>query len=98
MMPLYIKKYFWDINTNKLNTKKYSTYIISRILEYGDSKAINWLFRVYNKDIIKEVILKYRGLSPKSSNFWRLLFNLDKSEIVCMKKSYQKMQKTHWSY
>ena len=97
-LPSFLKRYFWDTNFYNLDSSKNTFYIIARLLEFGDTKAIKWLFKTTDKKKIKEVILKARELSPKSGNFWGLVFKLDKKEILCLKKSYQKMQSSHWHY
>lgn len=81
-----------------LDFQKDADYIIRRILEYGDINAVKWLLKVFDKKLIKEIILKSRGFSSRTANFWRLFFKLDKNKILCLKKSYQKTQKTHWPY
>lgn len=97
-LPLFLKKYFWDIDFDNLNFKKREEFVILRILEYGDIKSTQWLFKNINKKRIKETILNQRVLSPKTTNFWCLFFNLKKEKILCLKKPYQKMQKSHWTY
>lgn len=95
-LPTFLKKYFWDVDFNKLDLKKNKFYIISRLLEYGDIKATRWLFKNVERGKIKAAILRFRGFSPPTINFWRIFFNLDKSKILCLQKSYQKTQKSHW--
>mgnify|MGYP006943673440 CR=1 FL=1 len=95
-LPPFLKKYFWNVDFSKLDFKKDSFFIINRILEYGDDKALRWLFKNASKKQIKEVVLNSRELTAKSANFWGLMFNLDRNKILCLKKPYQKMQKTHW--
>ena len=97
-LPLSFKKYFWNVDFSELNLEENSFFIITRILEYGDIKSLCWLFRHTNRGQIEEVIMKSRELSPKTANFWSLFLNLDKNKILCLKKSYQKMQKSHWIY
>lgn len=96
--PYFLKKYFWDVNFDSLDSKRDQLYIITRLLEYGDIEAIRWLIKTVKPGKIKEIILQSRQLSPKTVNFWKLFFNLDKSKIQCLKKSYQKMQSSHWPY
>ncbi len=98
MISPKLKKYFWDIDVDRLDFKKEPEYVIIRLLEYGDVWAIRWLLRTFDKELVKKTILKHRGLSPRSINFWSLLFNLDKEKILCLNKSYQKVRKTHWPY
>jgi len=97
-LPRFLKKYFWDVEFPRLDSKKDSSYITARILEYGDVKAIRWLFRALPKGKIKEVVRKSRQFSPKSINFWSLFFNIKPNQIECLRRSYQKTQKSHWPH
>jgi len=97
-LPSFLKKYFWNIDFTKLDLEKDSFFVITRILEYGDVKDLCWLFKNVKRKQIEEVIMKSRELSPKTANFWSLFLNLDKNKILCLKKSYQKMQRSHWIY
>jgi len=97
-MPLFLKKYFWDVDFSGLDFRENPGYITARILEYGDAKAIKWLFGASQKNEIKKVVMKSRQLSSKTANFWSLFLNINRNKIECLKKSYQKMQKSHWPY
>lgn len=98
MIPLRFKRYFWDSDFDKIDAKKDSLFIIGRILEYGNREAIIWMIKNFKKAELKQVLLKRRGFSQKSANYWAHIFNIPKNKILCLKKSYQKMQKTHWSF
>ena len=93
-----LKRFFWDVNPNTLDFKKNSEYVIVRILEYGDPEALGWLFKTYNKEMIKKVLREKRGFSKKSANFWSKILDVDKNEIQCLKKFYQERRKIHWPY
>jgi len=95
-LPSFLKKYFWNVDFAKLDLEKNSFFVITRLLEYGDIKSLCWLFKHTGRRQIEEVIMKSRELSPKTANFWSLFLNLDKNKILCLKKSYQKIQRTHW--
>jgi len=97
-LPKFLKKYFWDIDFEKLNLEKRREYIILRILEAGDIKSVRWLFKNFPKEKIKDAIMNRRGLSLKSLYFWSSFFNISEKKILCLKKSYQKTQKSHWPY
>lgn len=72
-LSLSIKKYFWDIDPKKAAPKKHPEYYIKRVLEYGDLKAYSWIKKVYGLEKIAKVAKNSR-LTPKSANFWRLMF------------------------
>jgi len=97
-LPAEFKKYFWEVDASQLDFQEKPEYIIFRILEYGDIQAVRWLFRNFKKELIKNVILTHRGFSPRAINFWSSFFNIKKEKILCLKKSYQETQKTHWPY
>lgn len=98
LLPNFLRKYFWDTDFNELSLEKHQKYIILKILEYGDTKDISWLFKNVSRKKIKDTLLNYRGLSLKSLCFWSLFLSIDKEKILCLKKPYQKMQKVHWPY
>lgn len=98
-IPQFLKKYFWDVDFQKLDKKKYSQFIIERILEYGENeKAINWLFRNFTKSEIVKVVTKGRNLSPLSANYWGLVFGIPKTKILCLQKQFQKKLQKIWPY
>ena len=69
LVSSHVKKYFWDIDTSRSDTKAHPEYYIQRILEYGDKKAVVWLKKTYGAKKIKEIAKKVK-LSPKSKNYW----------------------------
>lgn len=97
-LPAFLSKYFWDINFKKLDSKKYPYYIIERILEYGDEKAVKWMMDNFKKTQIKETLIKKRGVSRKSAVYWALIFNIPKEKILCLNKHYQNSFKKTWPY
>lgn len=76
-IPPYVKKYFWEVDTKKLDPKKRPEYIIARILEYGRPDAIRWAWRSFSK---KEWLaaLSMREVSAKSRSFWLSLISVKK--------------------
>ena len=98
MTPVTLKKYFWDVDFKKLNPSKNPYFVIERILEYGDENAVKWMMNNFNRPQIKQTLLKRKGLSGKSANYWSYIFSVPQNKILCLKKSYQKTQKSHWPY
>jgi hypothetical protein len=89
-LPSFLKRYFWDIDFQKLNKKAYRYFIIERILEYGDEKAVKWMKQTFKLEEIKDTLFHSKNLSFKSANFWQLIFNVDRNKILCLKKLSQK--------
>lgn len=98
MLPKNFNRYFWEIDTTKLDTKKRAYYIIERILEYGDTEAVKWMLETYPKDIIIGVLKTSRALSLKSANYWAIIFNTPTSQILCFSKQFRKTSRAIWNY
>ena len=95
-MQEFLKKYFWDVDFSKLTLPKHSSFVAARLLEYGNEEAIRWLFKNIEHSIIKDTLIKSRGLSNKSLLFWSSILNVNERQIPWLRKSYQKMQEKHW--
>lgn len=76
MIPTSLKRFFWDIRIEDANIANHKDYIVSRLLEFGDERAVDWLESHYATDEIAAVVRKSRSLSPKSRNYWRLKYHL----------------------
>ena len=95
-LPNYMKKYFWEVDFSKLDLAKFRIYILKRLMEYGDEKAIRWLKKVFSIKEIKKVLIEARGFSPRSANFWRLLVGLEPQKVLCLQKPYIAIRKKFW--
>ena len=69
-----ISGYFWDIDPESANPKNHPKYYMSRILEVGNKKAVNWLFRRFGKNKVKRFLPTLR-LSERSTNYWNHYFS-----------------------
>lgn len=97
-LPKFLNKYFWDVDFKKLDAGEYPYFVIERILEYGDEQAVKWMMGNFKKPEIKRALMKKRGISPRSANYWALIFSVPKNKILCLKKSYRKVKESHWPY
>ena len=84
-MPTEFKKYFWDVEFEKLDLEKNKRYIISRLYCYGDLKAIRWIKQAYTKKDIEEVAKKSRNLTPLVANYLQQQFHLKKEQMMYYK-------------
>lgn len=64
---------FWDTNPNKIDVQKNAQYIIERVLDFGRDAEVKWLWKTYDKSLLKNVVIKSRSLRPKAKNLWTLL-------------------------
>ena len=97
-LPTFLKKYFWDVDFSKLQKNSHSQFIIERILEYGDENSVRWLRNNFDSREIKEVLYNSKNISPKSANFWQLIFNIKRDKILCLKKSFREKRRLIWKY
>lgn len=97
-LPKFLKKYFWDIEFQRLEKKAHSHFIIERILEYGDKRAMKWLKSHFEQKEIKNVLYNSKNISPRSANFWQLIFNIKRDKILCLRKSFQEKQRLIWKH
>jgi len=95
-LPLFLKKYFWEVDFDKLDLDKYRAYVAERLMEYGDEKTVRWLRRNFPAAEIKKVLRNSRGLSPRSANFWRLLAGIKTERVKCLQKPCTSIRKKFW--
>lgn len=64
---------FWDTNPKNIDVNKNAQYIIERILDFGRDSEVRWMWKTYDKSILKKVVLKSRCLRPETKKLWTLL-------------------------
>lgn len=97
-MPKFLKRYFWDVDFDKLDYNKYPKYVIERILEYGDERSIAWMRHNFSRSNIVDVLTSSRGLTEKSANFWAVVLGVRKEGVKCLNKSFREIRKKFWPY
>lgn len=95
--PSFLKKYFWDVDFTKLDLDKFRLFILKRIFEYGDEKAVRWMGKNFSRDEISNLLYSIR-IDPKSANFWALILDIKKENVLCLKKHYLAERKRIWPY
>ncbi|HEY2383015.1 MAG TPA: hypothetical protein VGK48_17705 [Terriglobia bacterium] len=85
MIPQYLRAYFWDIDDGSFDPHAHPEYTIERILELGDSKAVGWLQEQFSEEQIKEVIRTNGRLTPKSANYWALIYQIPAHDVAVLR-------------
>lgn len=98
MLPQFLKKYFWEVDFEKIDMGRSKIYILKRLLEYGDESAVNWMWKNFKKSEIKQALTRFRGYSQKSANFWALILGIPHSEMLCLKRHSSKTARKIWPY
>lgn len=79
MIPEFVYPFLWSYDISKMNLKRDKKRIITNILNFGTTKATDWLFSVYDKNDIKENVKNPMPgeWSEKSLNFWSIVLNVE---------------------
>jgi hypothetical protein len=96
--PDFLRDYFWDTDFEKLDMRIHQAFIIKRIMEYGNDRAVRWMRTHFQTKDLKNTLCTYRGYSRKSANFWAIMLGIPREDVLCLKKSSSKTPKSIWPY
>ena len=85
MIPRHLEILFWDIRVADFDPKLYPEYTIARILELGNPEAVSWLQQNFTEEEIIKTIRSERRLSPKSANYWALIYRIPAAEVAALR-------------
>ena len=77
---------FWDTDVENFDPIAYPLDTIERVLEHGDEDDVAWLLRVFTREQIHEVLRTDGRLTPRSANFWALVFDLPVQEVAALRR------------
>lgn len=84
MIPRHLHSLFWDTNLDTFRPEDWPEYTIFRVLEYGDEDAVAWMRETFSESDIRRVLASEHRLSPKSANFWALVYGVPSREIAAL--------------
>ena len=93
-LPAFLKQYFRDVDFAGLNLKKSRIFVLKRVLEHGNIKAVNWLAKYFSREDIKRLILTADDLSPKTANFWALYLNINPKTVPSLQKPHPRQKQS----
>lgn len=65
---------FWDVDPKTIDPEKNAVYVIERILDFGDDKEVQWMWKRYSKKQMGDVLARPRcQVMDKSRALWSLL-------------------------
>jgi hypothetical protein len=85
MIPKHLHSLFWDIDLDTFSPGAYPEYAIFRVLEFGDEEAVAWIRNNFSEPEVCNVIRSEGRLSPRSANFWALIYGLPTQEVAALK-------------
>jgi hypothetical protein len=97
-LPAFLKKFFWDVSFADLDARTDAYFILERLLEYGDTRAIGWVMQQYSDDERLEVIKTSPRLSAKTGHFWRCYYHLKEEGLRCLQPPSHRRGTAHWNY
>ncbi len=90
MVPNQLETLFWDTNVAVFNPSAHPDYTIFRVLEFGDREAIAWLREMFPEEEIRRVVRTEARLSPKSANFWALIYQIPTDQVAALAQSHSR--------
>ena len=82
-LPGFLKPFFWESALAQIHPRRHWFYIIERLIEYGDDRAIHWLKQHYSSKQIAEVVRTSRAISRNTANLWALILKIPRGTIRC---------------
>ncbi len=83
-LPDFLRPFFWEVDFDSLRPDDWPDYIIERLLEYGDDRAIRWVRRTFGDEQVADVVRRSRRISRKTANFWAVILGIPRQEIRCL--------------
>lgn len=87
-IPSSFRSYFWDVPFDSIDIHNDAHFIIKRLLDRGTTQHIRWVLGTYGKDEIKKVLVGTRDLDRATGNFWADILDVNKKEVLCLRKPY----------
>ena len=84
MIPKHLYTLLWDTNPETFDPGAHSVYTINRVLEHGDEAAVSWLLGEFTIERIRDALRTDASLSPRSADFWALVFDVPGSEVAAL--------------
>lgn len=81
----------WSSDLDSLDMEGDKFLIIERLLEHGGDRHIKFLFEKYKPEDIVSVVKNSSYLSPKTVNYWCLVFGLKREETRCFSRPFQRL-------
>jgi len=77
-IPEFVTPFLWSYDIERLDIRSHKHLIIHNVLNFGSKKATDWLFSVYSKKDIQEVLstIPKSAWSKKSLTLWSLIFGV----------------------
>jgi hypothetical protein len=96
LIPERVKRLFWDVDKETVDLKLHRSYIVLRIMDYGNMDDVKWMLKTYSDEEIIEVVKKRRGLTRKSAYFWSTYLKIPIEEVASLKTKLPEKVRLLW--
>lgn len=97
-LPKQLHKYFWDTDPLTIDAANKSVYVINRILQWGRVDDLRWLREEYGIEALKQVVRRSRELSVKHANFFSLVYDIRREEVLCLQPGFLLKHRNVWKH
>lgn len=74
---------FWDTHPGRIDIDKHASWLVKRVLEYGDWPDWQALTQYYGKPRLASIATSIRSLHPKAFAFCQAWFGLPEQSFRC---------------
>lgn len=89
-LPEFLREYFWDVKFENVDVEKNPRFVLKRIIDRGDTKALLWAKSRFTVSDIRDLVMTTRDISRKTASFWTLILDLDPKRVPCLQKPYSR--------
>lgn len=77
-IPKSMEWLFWSYDPKSLDLRADKEYIVTQVLNYGKWEDVQWLFRMYAREEIIEIVRNPRRGSwfPNVLHYWQTIFGI----------------------
>ncbi len=87
-LPCDFQEFFWDVNIEDIHLPFHKSYVIGRLLNFGNHITLRWLFAEFTQEEIQEAVVTDRELDLKTARYWQDYFDLQEGEMRCFGTSW----------
>jgi len=93
---LLSKHLFWDVDVSNIDEQKHKTFIIKKVLQYGNFNDWKIIVKFYGEETIIEISKNIKDLDKKTLSFLSVFSGLPKTDFLCY-TTEQSIPK-HWNF
>ena len=97
-LPSFLYQYFWDVDPTKIDLVKHKSYVVERIMIWGNEEAFRWLITIFGERAVRDVLQTSSVIDKKTATFFAYLYDLPQEEVRCLQKPSRQRQNVFWPH